>query len=148
MRVVMIPFLLALFSVPCGAQEGWRWDRSGTVQFPTDIFSANLGATERYEGTKFGTKDGRSTLAIYSFNNTRQENPRAYLTRTLVVDPTGLIYKRITRRFFVISDIRRDDIYYSRCNFGRQVRCIYMQYPAEQKRQWDSIVTRMSHSLR
>ena len=63
--------------------------------------------------------------------------------------PPGIIYKRITPRFFVVSSVKRGAIWYNRCNFyGHYVHCVLINYPAAEKRQWDSIVTRISNTLR
>ena len=32
-------------------------------------------------------------------------------------------------------------------NFGARLRCIHLEYPGSEKRAWDDIVTRISHSL-
>jgi hypothetical protein len=43
-------------------------------------------------------------------------------------------------------------ILYSRCNFSgrgrRAIHCFDIRYPQEEKRSWDSIITRISRSLR
>ena len=63
--------------------------------------------------------------------------------------PAGIIYKRITPDFFVVSSIRKDRIWYNRCNRGNGVmNCVLINYPAAEKLSWDSVVIRISHSLR
>ena len=119
-----------------------------SVDYPTGAFPAYAGATDRHPGKRFWSRDGQAEFAYYAFENKRRETPERYLKRTLVVEPRKLIYKRITNNFFVISSIRNKRIFYSRCNFGPRVKCIYLQYPASEKRKWDRAVTRISHSLR
>jgi hypothetical protein len=47
-----------------------------------------------------------------------------------------------------VSSFRNDRIWYDRCNFsGRYINCVLINYPAVEKRQWDDVVTRISHSL-
>jgi hypothetical protein len=54
----------------------------------------------------------------------------------------------VTPRFFVVSSFRGGNIWYNRCNFSQRfVNCILINYPAAEKRQWDSVVTRISHTL-
>jgi hypothetical protein len=58
----------------------------------------------------------------------------------------------MTRSFFALSTIRQGLVFYSRCNFSAQgeaaaIHCFDVVYPAEQKRPWDAIVTRISRSL-
>ena len=37
---------------------------------------------------------------------------------------------------------------HNRCNFSQRfVNCILINYPAAEKRQWDGVVTRISHTL-
>lgn len=146
--VALVLAFAALHSAPSLAQNDWRWTADGLVQYPAGVFVKMVGNTDRHRGMKYSTIDGQSTFAVYSFHNTRGETPARYLSRTLMVDPKRIIYKRVTPAFFVISDIRSNMIYYSRCNFGALVRCIYLEYPAAEKREWDAAVTRMSHSLR
>ena len=63
--------------------------------------------------------------------------------------PAGIIYKRVTPDFFVVSSIRNDRIWYNRCNRADgAMNCVLINYPAAEKRQWDGVVTRISHTLR
>jgi hypothetical protein len=62
--------------------------------------------------------------------------------------PSNIEYQRVTPRFFVVSSFRQDKIWYNRCNFaGRFMNCVLINYPAAEKRQWDSVVTRISNTL-
>ena len=138
---------VALSATCAVAQPEDRWvtisDAGLQVQYPSGVFSVLAGPTERYSGQRFTSFDGSAQFAFW-----RGESPANFLRRTLVVKPEQLIYRRITPRFFVVSSIRNENIFYSRCNFSRRVKCFYMEYPAEQKRSWDRTVTRMSYSLR
>jgi hypothetical protein len=118
-----------------------------SVDYPSGIFATYSGPTDRHPGKRFRSADG-AEFAYYAFDNKADESPSSYLDRTLIVEKRKLIYKRITSRFFVISSIRNGRIFYSRCNFGPRVKCIYLDYPAADKRAWDRAVTRVSHSLR
>ena len=149
----VLPILLTLgssaLSQPAGRWSIVRDSRSGLhVEYPAGLFSVPAGPTDRHPGQKFRTPDGRAEFAYYTFENSRAESPGAYLNRALVVDKRNIVYQRITPSFFVVSSIRGQNIYYSRCNFGRFVKCIFTEYPAQEKRRWDATVTRISHSLR
>jgi hypothetical protein len=62
--------------------------------------------------------------------------------------PSDIVYRKITDRFFVASSFRNNMIWYNRCNFaGSYANCVLINYPAAEKRQWDSIVTRISNTL-
>lgn len=133
-------------------REGWSTvsdRRLGLiVQYPAQVFVVNAGKTEKHQGSRFRTSDGRAEFVYYGFPNNSRESPAAYLKRTLLMDRTRLIYQRVTENFFVISSSRQGRIFYSRCNFGDLVRCIYLEYPADEKLGWDNIVARISYSLR
>lgn len=152
-------FLLAFVGVvalgaPTKAQTSTdRWKRvydpdiGVSVDYPEGVFNTYSGPTDRYPGKRFLSSDGRAEFAYYAFENKRRDTPSSYLNRTLVVQQRQLVYKRITARFFVISSVRNERIFYSRCNFGPTVKCIYLEYPTSEKRAWDRAVTRISHSL-
>ena len=61
-------------------------------------------------------------------------------------------YGRIETRITEKSGVRGDDVFYSRCNFPDRrrgdMRCIFLQYPERETKAWDTIVTRISLSLR
>jgi hypothetical protein len=49
--------------------------------------------------------------------------------------------------FFVVSSVRNERIWYNRCNRSDgYMNCVLIDYPAE-KREWDGVVTRTSHTL-
>ena len=118
------------------------------VEYPAGVFSVSAGPTEKGEGQKFRSADGRFEFAAYSLANADKDSPRAYLRKNLLVAPESLIYRRVTDQFFVMSSIRDGRIFYSRCNFTSGIHCIYLEYPQAEKLAWDLIVTRVSTSLR
>ena len=135
-----------------GETLGWRSytdPRTGTkVDFPAGLFPVDAGDTERGTGRVFKTADGRATFSAYTLENEDGDSPRSYLRRFLKVDPATIDYRRVTDRFFAVSGVRDEVVYYSRCNFHGRIHCIYMAYPASELRAWDAIVTRVSLSLR
>jgi len=137
---------------PGGAADVWQKisdpENNLSVEYPASVFRNFAGPTDRYAGKRFLTPDGQAEFAYYAFENRLRETPAKYLNRTLVVQKSNLVYKRITDRFFVISSVRNKRIFYSRCNFGSTVKCIYLEYPASEKRAWDRAVARISSSLR
>jgi hypothetical protein len=78
--------------------------------------------------------------------NDARLSPAVFLARKK--PPPGIVYKRVTPRFFVVSSFRNAKIWYNRCNFaGRFIHCVLINYPAAEKRQWDNVVTRISNTL-
>ena len=118
-----------------------------SVDMPVSIFTSDAGAPEIGTGRRFFTEDRRADLTVQSVPNPGNDSPGAFLAKQQ--PPAGIIYKRITSDFFVVSSIRKDRIWYNRCNRGNgHMNCVMINYPAAEKRQWDAVVTRISHTLR
>jgi hypothetical protein len=142
---------LALWPMATSAQP-LRWVRyeipetGASVDIPKSIFSEDAGKPETGYGGRFLSPDRRANLTVQSVPNTDGSSPAAFLVRRN--PPRDITYKRITSRFFVVSSFRQRTIWYDRCNFaGRFINCVLINYPEEEKRQWDEIVTRISKSL-
>ena len=164
MKAFKLIFCAAIAAVPlssaiCGhavsatGEQGWRTlavpDFGTRVQYPASIFSAPDGKPEKGIGERLSTDDGRATLSVYSRPNESGDTPASYLENYLRTPRTQLDYQRVAPSFFAISAVKGDTIYYSRCNFSPSaIHCFDLVYPAREKRAWDSIVTRISLSLR
>ena len=84
---------------------------------------------------------------MQSVSNPANDSPATFLAKKR--PPAGIIYKRITPDFFVVSSIRKDRIWYNRCNRSNgAMNCVLINYPAAEKRQWDGVVTRISRTLK
>jgi len=146
-KTVAIAVMLYALPVAAGAESwsGYRIPESGTsVEISASIFTEEVGRPDGY-GVQYQTSDGRADLTVQAVPNDGS-SPSAFLAKKN--PPAGIIYKRITPRFFVVSSVRRGKIWYDRCNFGsRYVHCVLINYPATEKRQWDAIVTRISRTL-
>jgi hypothetical protein len=159
---IVIGTLVSLSLPPAQAQNEGRQDtgwntfvepRMGTrVEYPADVFSISEGPSERGIGEHFRTADGRAQLSIYSLRNDARDTPVRYLRNNLNMPRDALDYRRVTPSFFAISAVSEGTIYYSRCNFssgaGGAIHCFDLKYPAQDKRAWDAVVTRISRSLR
>jgi hypothetical protein len=142
---------LAIWPIATAAQSA-DWARfqipesGASVDIPSSIFSENAGKPETGYGGRFLRSDRRANLTIQSVANTDGLSPAAFLARRN--PPKDIVYKRIGSRFFVVSSFRQGNIWYDRCNFtNRFINCVLINYPAQEKRQWDSIVTRISNTL-
>ncbi|MBA2399133.1 MAG: hypothetical protein H0V72_10600 [Bradyrhizobium sp.] len=132
--------------------EGAGWQRfvmptTGTnVEIPVTIFSKEAELPDGGTGRRFYTDDRRANLTVQSVANPENDSPATFLAKKN--PPPGITYKRVTPNFFVVSSIRNDRIWYNRCNrSGGYMDCVLINYPAAEKRQWDGVVTRISHSL-
>jgi hypothetical protein len=129
-----------------------EWQRfvipsTGTsVEIPATIFSRATELPDGGIGRRFYTDDSRADLTVQSVANPNNDSPATFLAKKN--PPWGILYKRVTARFFVVSSIRNDRIWYNRCNRSAgYMNCVLINYPAAEKRQWDSVVTRMSRTL-
>ena len=144
---------LIFSSIPAVAlAEGAAWQRlvvptTGTnVEIPVTIFSKDAELPDGGTGRRFYTDDRRANLTVQSVANPENDSPATFLAKKN--PPPGIMYKRVTPNFFVVSSIRNDRIWYNRCNrSGGYMDCVLISYPAAEKRQWDGVVTRISHSL-
>ena len=135
------------------AQEGPSWKlytmaKSGaSIEIPVSLFSEPAGSPADEIGHRYYTHDHRADLTVRQIPNPRNDTPAAFLSS--MRPPSGIVYKRVTSRFFVVSSFRNGKIWYDRCNRSTgYMNCVLINYPASEKRQWDDIVTRISNSLR
>jgi hypothetical protein len=143
---------LALIMGCSGAEaQPTNWRRyavpqsGASVDIPLGVFTEDGGKPETGYGGRFLTSDHRANLTVQSVPSEGLSPARFLATKN---PPSGIVYKRITDRFFVVSSFRNDKIWYNRCNFaGRYANCVLINYPAAEKRQWDGIVTRISNTL-
>jgi hypothetical protein len=121
-------------------------ETGAVAQIPTTIFSEDGGKPEIGYGKRFVTSDKRANLTVQSVSNDAGDSPAAFLAKKN--PPPDIEYRRVTSRFFAVSSVRDNKVWYNRCNFvGRFVNCVLINYPAAEERQWDSVVTRISNTL-
>ena len=128
------------------------WERypiaknGASVEIPVSLFSEKAGLPEGELGQRFFTGDHRANLTVRAIPNPDNDTPAAFLAKQ--GPPPNIVYKRVTPEFFVVSSFRNENIWYNRCNRSAgYMNCVLINYPASEKRQWDGIVTRISHSL-
>lgn len=147
--------LSLLPAVAAAGDTDWRkyvLPKSGAVvEVPVTMFTKETDLPEGGLGRRFTTGDGRADLTVQAFPNAVNDSPAMFLAK--MQPPSGIIYKRVTQNFFVVSSVRNGRIWYDRCNRSADtgpdgyMNCVLINYPAAEKRQWDAIVTRLSHSL-
>jgi hypothetical protein len=133
---------------------GWgqyRNNEAGVAfDFPRHIFAVDSAEQDR-QGTVFKSPDGRARIRVFGVANEARDTPARYLKRIARPDEANFSYVRTTSRFFVASGTRDGMIFYRRCNFAGgsgQIGCLQLDYPQGEKRAFDSVVTRISRSLR
>jgi hypothetical protein len=153
MRAFLLLGALALGLLPTNVlaePTDWRSfviPSTGTsVEIPMTIFSNQADLPDGGTGRRFYTEDRRANLTVQSVANPENDSPAAFLAKKQ--PPAGIAYKRVTQSFFVVSSVRNDRIWYNRCNRSDgYMNCVLINYPAAEKRQWDGVVTRISHTL-
>lgn len=144
--MVLLTTIGACFTSPVSAQGlGWvRYSEADlSVDVPTYIFPRRESLAS---GARFVRPDGRANLTTKTYPPTAK-SPGQFLSG--LGPPSGIVYRKIGRDFFVVSSYRNDSIWYNRCNFsGYAVGCVLLNYPASEKRRWDAAATRISNSLR
>ena len=116
------------------------------VDVPVNIFTEDAGQPEGGIGRRFFTSDRRADLTLQSVPNPDNDSPAAFLEKRR--PPADIQYRRVTSRFFAVSSIRNGRTWYNRCNRADQyMNCVLINYPAAEERQWDAVVTWISHSL-
>ena len=149
---LLVALVCGLIPATAGAGDT-RWRQyvipqtGAAVDIPVTIFTEDAGPPDGGMGRRFFTIDHRADLTVQSVPNPDNDSPATFLFRKR--PPAGIIYKRITPNFFVVSSIRNDRIWYNRCNRAHgAMNCVLINYPAAEKSQWDDVVTRISHTLR
>src|SRR4051794_21634314 len=120
-RHCLIVLALACLPAAAGAQTV-RWQRiaipetGAGADIPVSIFSEQAGQPESGYGRRFLTSDRRANLTIQSVSNQGRSRARFRAEKN---PPAGIVYKKVTGRFFVVSSFRNGMIWYNRCNFAR-----------------------------
>ena len=137
---------LAAAAQPIGWHDYVVPESGAVAQMPTDIFSEDGGKPDSGYGRRFFTSSRRANLTVQSIPNDANDTPAVFLAKKH--PPSDIAYRRVTSRSFVVSSYRENKIWYNRCNFAAHfVNCVLIDYPAAEKRQWDSVVTRISNTL-
>ena len=147
--------ILAVATGTAAAQQRWTTyanPRFGTtIDYPADLFARPDPPPENGDGQAFRSRDGRARLAVWGAYNAGHDSPQQYVAQ--IVEPEGgITYRQITARHFVVSGLRKGDIFYQRCNFaappGDVIDCFEATYPPADKAAMDAVVARLSRSLR
>jgi hypothetical protein len=154
----VIAIVTLTFASNCASVAKERWatytnPRFGTTaDYPADLFTVLDPPPENGDGQGFQTTDGRAHLLIYGAWNVEGDTPKSYVDNYVDVRGASVTYKQITEHFFVASGMREGKVFYDRCNFSAHpdavIHCFSISYPEQEKTEWNSIVSRLSRSLR
>ncbi len=108
-----------------------------------------LPAQPDWEGRSFVSPDGNAWLAIYGAPQ-KDDRIDDHLRSVIQAAGEDITYLRHGRRWVVVSGYKGDRIFYRRAilSCGDKVwHHIALEYPAERKRAYDRLVTRVAASL-
>ncbi len=121
-----------------------------TAEYPADLFTVRAWRPFEESGQIFRTADGSAQLIIYGKPNFEEDSPSFYVEKHF--NRPDVTYKNIKWPSFIVSGVRKGEVFYNRCNFKIIINgildCMEMRYPAKDKTRWEPIVERISKSLR
>jgi hypothetical protein len=83
-------------------------------------------------GRRFCTDDRRADLTVQSVPNPEHDSPAIFLAKKRPLP--GIVYKRVTPNFFVVSSIRNDRIWYDRCHrSSADMNCVLIKLSSVRK---------------
>jgi hypothetical protein len=146
---IVVVLCLVYGTVEASAAEWRRFmipSTGASADVPISVFNDETELPDGGIGRRFFTNDRRADLTIQSVANSTNDSPATFLAKRN--PPPDITYRRVTPSFFAVSSVRKDRIWYNRCNrAGRYMNCILINYPRAEKLQWDGIVTRISLTL-
>ena len=146
---------VALTLVPafCGAAQAQALRPYEERQYGTvSLIPSNWRriADPRWEGSRFLSPDGRSSLVLYALARKDGESVDQHMRWFARLNGEEVTYLKRGRGWIVVSGYKGDRIYYRKARLGcggAVWHHVALEYPAENKRAYDGIVTAISQSL-
>lgn len=155
-KTILLAFILALSAGAAGAQSDdqalVQRFRAGERPGLTALVPADWKLEPHdpnWKGARFTSPDGQSWLAFYATPADR-DSLEQHLREIISVTGERITYLRRKRDWVAVSGFRGDRIFYRKVTLacgGGSWRHIAFEYPAQQKRAFDRLVTRVSHAL-
>jgi hypothetical protein len=119
------------------------------LDYPRALFSAD--PEEPGEPQQFSGRDESTYFRVMGAENSSKWTPAEIKEKYLRADmPGDITYERTKEEFLVLSGYREEAIFYTKVAISddHHTACILdITYPRSRKREFDGIVTRMSHSF-
>jgi len=119
------------------------------LEYPRALFSPD--PQEPDEPRRFSGEDNSTYFRVMGAENTSKWTPADIKMKYLRSDmPGDITYERTKSEFLVLSGYREEAIFYTKVAISddHHTACILdITYPRSRKREFDRIVTRMSHSF-
>jgi hypothetical protein len=139
---------------PASAEQGYRKYRNERFGVSADIPSDWKAGQEpeNNDGLVFSSSDGKATITVSGILNADDKPaPRVMIEEQRAGDGEKVTYRKAAGREAVVSGIRGSTIFYRRTllSCGDQVlNHLVIEYPAEQKQAFDSLVLHVAGSMR
>lgn len=142
------------FSLEASAQDlDWGVYRDEVhgcrLEYPLALFTRDPEEPE--EPQRFSSEDDSTYFRVMGAENSAKWTTRDIKEKYLRADmPGDVTYERTKRDFLVLSGYRDELIFYTKVAVSddRHTACILdITYPRSRKKEFDGIVTRMSHSF-
>lgn len=124
-----------------------------SLSVPHTIFVSSAESTETESGRVWVSRDGRARLVASAGVNDSRETPSSY--RAFVLQKTysdaRITYAPMRSRWFVLSGVKDDKMFYERITFVCRGSLIYgwqITYPAGERQVYDPIVEAIHKSYR
>ena len=122
-----------------------RNDRHGfTIAYPIEVFEQKTEPTTD-EGRVLLSKDGKAKLLIGAFENGENSSLEDY--RQFLLDSqwagAAIDYSPVRKKWFVLSGIKDDQIFYERVSFtcgGKLINSWAMVYPTAERKVYDRVL--------
>jgi hypothetical protein len=147
-------FLGAFFLPPSTVARDLDWgvyedaEHGCRLDYPRFLFSAD--PEQEGEPLRFSSEDESTYFQVMGVESTANWIPSDIKQKYLRTDMPDVTYERTKSEFFVLSGYRDDAIYYTKVTVSddHHTACILdITYPRSRKKEFDPIVTRMSHSF-
>jgi hypothetical protein len=118
------------------------------VAYPSAILLP-VASPEGNDGRVLRSADGKARMIVATFDNTENLSLTAYRSFLLsdIYNGTELDYQPLKPRWFVLSGVKGDQIFYERVTFscgGRLINSWALTYPAAERKLYDRVVERIA----
>jgi hypothetical protein len=154
--ICTVAFAAALSLTPLAFAQDLQWEiyedaeHGCRLEYPGALFSRD--AEEPGQPQRFSGEDDSTYFRVMGAENKSKWTPADIKDKYLRADmPGDITYQRTKDEFLVLSGYREELIFYTKVAVSEdnQTACILdITYPRSRKKEFDGIVTRMSHSFR
>lgn len=147
--------LLVFLAVPALAEGGWKHFENSRFGFSIDVPAGLIEGDppENGDGATFTSPDGTAELRVWGsyLVDSSLKQDAAMRRQGEIEEGWRISYAPVKKAWFVYSGTKADRIVYAKgvSACGGDVALYFrIEYPKSEKKQYDALVTRLSHSLK